>query len=334
LSYHVEVALSRLRNHQPIRNPLLAAIQEQYPQIYRIAARCSEVLSRQTGEAVPDEEIGYLAMHLGAAMERLRPFLGLRRRLWIICSEGVATAWMLVSRLRAELADIEVVEVTSAVEVGRQPPRPDEVDLILSTIPVSLPGFSVLLVSPLLTAGDLARIREALGVGQNRAAPAAHPAQDDRILSLTDLVPRTHIRLKVNAHDWEEVVDKAGAPLLAEGAIEARYVAAMKSVIREYGPYMVFAPGVVLLHARPENGVNRLCLSMVTLVNPVAFGHPHNDPVSLAIVLGVVDHKSHLRALSELAEHVSDPQWVRRVKAASTPGEILRLLAAAPGKTS
>src|SRR2546427_259365 len=98
------------------------------------------------------------------------------------------------------------------------------------------------------------------------------------------LAPQT-IRLRVSAADRSAVVEQAGALLVASGGVEQRYVTAMNQALDTLGPYMVIVPGVALLHARPEDGAKRLCMSLLTLEPPVPFGNPDNDPVTVAFAL-------------------------------------------------
>jgi mannitol/fructose-specific phosphotransferase system IIA component (Ntr-type) len=132
--------------------------------------------------------------------------------------------------------------------------------------------------------------------------------------------------LGATANDWEQVVEIAGQLLLETNAIHSRYIEAMKEAIWQYGPYVVFTPGVALLHARPEDGVNRICLSLVTLDPPVPFGHAYNDPVSLAIVLGAIDNHSHLKALAQLANLLSDPHKIEQIRTATSKAGVIRIL--------
>jgi ascorbate PTS system EIIA or EIIAB component len=106
------------------------------------------------------------------------------------------------------------------------------------------------------------------------------------------------------ASDWRAAVRAACAPLIAAGAVEARYADRCVEVVEENGPYMVLAPGLALAHARPEDGVRQLCLASTTLTEPVEFGHPDNDPVDLVIAFGSPDDSSHIALLQSLAEHL------------------------------
>jgi PTS system ascorbate-specific IIA component len=81
----------------------------------------------------------------------------------------------------------------------------------------------------------------------------------------------------------------------------------MIEVIREFGAYIVIAPGLALAHARPGADVLTDGLCVVTLVEPVTFGHPHNDPVSVIVGLAVAGADDHLQFVAELANVFNDP---------------------------
>ena len=82
----------------------------------------------------------------------------------------------------------------------------------------------------------------------------------------------------------------------------------------EHQAYIVIAPGIALPHARPEDGVKKICLSLLTLQKPVHFGHPHNDPVDLVIALGMIDNKSHVEALASLSEILMDKKKLNIIR--------------------
>jgi len=325
LAFHLKPVLSRLRFNLPIRNPLLGDVKRQYPYIFEIARRSSGILGEQVGRRIPEEEIGYIAMHLGASMERLRPLSGARSRVVVVCSGGVATAWLVVSRIQAELPEIEVVEVVSTSEMSRRHAFRGDIDMMISTVPMEIPGIPVIVVSPLLGAEDKAKIREGLRIGVSSPASVSR-ADEAEGPSLATLITAETMRLMVSVNNWQEVVDEAGGLLLGVGAVEARYIEAMKEVIVGHGPYVVIAPGVALLHARPRDGVKRLCMSLVTLRRPMEFGHPDNDPVDLAVALGAVGGHFHFKALFELIEMVRNQEVISKVRCAVDERDVLDLI--------
>ena len=123
---------------------------------------------------------------------------------------------------------------------------------------------------------------------------------------LTQLLPVDAIRIGETATVWRAAVRLAGDALVASGATTPAYTDEMVSTIEQLGPYIVIAPGIALAHARPSPAVLRAGISLVTLLEPVAFGHRKNDPVRLVIGLAAVDEEGHITALSTLAELLSD----------------------------
>lgn len=145
-------------------------------------------------------------------------------------------------------------------------------------------------------------------------------------IQLSKLILKETINTRVEVKTWEEAVQAVGELLVSAGKIKPEYITAMKRVLKEMGPYAVIAPGIVLLHARPEDGVIEPCLGLITLVNPVPFGHPENDPVDLVFALGVVDKQAHITALQQLAEMLSEAVKLQEIRSAPNNSSLLKIL--------
>lgn len=130
----------------------------------------------------------------------------------------------------------------------------------------------------------------------------------------------------VRAADWRAAVRAAGRLLEQSGAVEARYTDAMLRAAEELGPYIVIAPGLALPHARPQDGVRRACMAVITLEPPVAFGSAENDPVRVVIALGAVDADGHVQALAQLMAALEHPEHMDALLRARTRKDILRVL--------
>lgn len=144
--------------------------------------------------------------------------------------------------------------------------------------------------------------------------------------SLADMLTLDSIALQVHAADWQDAVRQAGGLLVATGAAEPRYVEAMVAMVKEIGPYIVIAPGVALPHARPEEGVRRPCMSLLTLASPVNFGNAYNDPVTVVIAFGTPDGEGHIGALAEVARLLENAPLVEQIRSASKPEEVVALI--------
>ncbi|QVQ53837.1 PTS sugar transporter subunit IIA [Spiractinospora alimapuensis] len=143
---------------------------------------------------------------------------------------------------------------------------------------------------------------------------------------LAGVVTADTIRARIAVTSWEEAVRASGELLVRAGACEPPYVEAMEQAVRDLGPYIVLAPGVAMPHARPEAGVVRPGIAVVTLDTPVPFGHAANDPVDLVIPFAAVDKDAHLATLQRLVALLQDQTALDRVREATTDEELCTAL--------
>ena len=161
LSEHVRRLHVRLRFGLPVSNPLQQEVRKRYPDVYAAAAQILADVGPMADAEMPVEEVGLLTMYLAGSLERhrLRP----KVRVTVVCPAGMATAWILVSRLVAEFPQIEIVRVVSKSAFETEPG--EEPDLVVSTIPLDdLPAPTIaIVVSPLLREADVRRLGRFLG---------------------------------------------------------------------------------------------------------------------------------------------------------------------------
>lgn len=122
-----------------------------------------------------------------------------------------------------------------------------------------------------------------------------------RYPALQEALADSAIALRFAAADRSEAIAKSGELLVTSGRATEAYTAEMLRAVEEHGPYIVIAPGIALAHGRPSAEVLDTGISLVTLAEPVVFGHATNDPVRLVIGLAAFDHNSHLGLMRELA---------------------------------
>ncbi|WP_127792871.1 PTS sugar transporter subunit IIA [Agromyces sp. LHK192] len=139
-------------------------------------------------------------------------------------------------------------------------------------------------------------------------------------------LPDSAVTLGAAAADWRAAVRLAGRALARSGATTTGYADRMVGVIEEFGAYVVIAPGLALAHARPGPDVRHDGIAVVTLETPVAFGHPHNDPVRVVLGLAVSNAEEHVASVAFLANVFNDPEALERIAAASGPEAVREVL--------
>jgi ascorbate PTS system EIIA or EIIAB component len=134
------------------------------------------------------------------------------------------------------------------------------------------------------------------------------------------------VALDVAATSAEDAIRAAGQLLVEGKLVEAHYTDAMVDSYKTNGPYFVLAPQIALPHARPEDGVNEASVSFVRLREPVAFGNPANDPVTLVFALGASSSDEHLQIIQKLMKLLGDSANVEALKTVSNYEEINLLI--------
>ncbi len=153
LQQHFQRLRVRLDYGIPVHNPLLREVAERYPDVFGVAEEIARRARGLFGTAIPDEEVGFVTMYLSGAMERMH--LWPRRRVAVVCPAGMATVWILVSRIQAEFPQLELVEVVSAADLDE---ALIDADAVISTVALADTHLPVAVVNPLLGADDIRAI--------------------------------------------------------------------------------------------------------------------------------------------------------------------------------
>ena len=155
---HLQPTFVRLRNHMIISNPLLEQIRETYPDIYERTRKVGALIADRYGFQIPEDEIGYLSMHFGAACVRLENRKESVRKvdIGIVCASGIGISRLMVSKLKHYLKDR-----AELVTFGREeltPLRLSRMDFLISSINTDEVDADIIKVSPLLPEQDMGRI--------------------------------------------------------------------------------------------------------------------------------------------------------------------------------
>ncbi|MEH0832016.1 PTS sugar transporter subunit IIA [Pectobacterium cacticida] len=143
---------------------------------------------------------------------------------------------------------------------------------------------------------------------------------------LNTLLTSEVVQILPDCDDWRHAIALSCQPLLDNGAIEPGYVEAIYRSHEAIGPYYVVGPGIAMPHARPEDGVNRLAVSLTLIRNGVIFHSEENDPVYLLIVLAATDSNSHIDIISQLAQLFDTPDDVTALLQATEREQILSVI--------
>lgn len=360
LLMHLKPTLNRLKHNMNISNPLLKEIKSIYPEVFEGCKWACRIIEDTVGTELNEDEIGYITMHIGASLERNKDNVPKKRhKVLVVCSSGIGTASMLSTRLKKEFPNLIIKKQISLAELENN--LTQDIDFLITTIPIDNIYFKPIIhVSPLLTQEDINLIENVINLNRHNEKLSATIIEDllniiekncmikdrtnlikelqlyfntnkyrqkgEKLPVLLDLITEKTVAANVDAKDWEDAIKKSGQLLVNEGFVKSSYIDAMISTAKTMRSYIVIAPGVALPHARPESGVNKVCMSLITLKKPVEFGHPKNDPVKVVISLGAIDNHTHLRALSELSDFLDNESIVKELVQCKNKKEIINLI--------
>jgi len=157
---HLDPALRRLQMDLDIRNPLLDKLKQLFPEAYKISERAAQVLKNRMATEIPESEIGYLAMHFGAAVEKNRTEAKSKYRIIVACPSGIGSSRLLSARLEKEFKDLEIIDILATSDISREYLIENNVDYVISTIPIENCAVKNICVNPLLMEEDKKHIKQ------------------------------------------------------------------------------------------------------------------------------------------------------------------------------
>ena len=258
------------------------------------------------------------------------------RRIVFACDAGMGSSAMGASVLRRKIQDagFDDVTVTNKAISDLQ----DDVDLVVthqdlttrakhrtgSAVHVSVDNF---MGSPrydeIVELLHRTNATASVGAGSGAAGPTGTAAQAAPEESgSTGLLADGAIRLQGDARTMADAISEAGDLLVASGAVDATYVAAMHERERSVSTYM--GNGLAIPHGTNEakGAIRRSAMSFVRYDEPVDWkGKPATFVIGIA---GQGD--DHLQLLQRIAHTFLDKDKVARLEAAQSTTEVRDLL--------
>ncbi|MCM3443018.1 BglG family transcription antiterminator [Metabacillus halosaccharovorans] len=285
---HLQPAVYRLKQGMKITNPLLKEIKRDHHVLFGVVQQA--VKAALPFDAVPEEEIGYLVLHFGAALNKRKSIRKLKAL--IICSSGIGTSKMLATQINNQFPHIAELRNISAFELKETDVT--KYDLILSTIPIEDISTDYLLVSPILTTQELEKIKDyieekGLEIEQSTSFEESDERVDitisfeqyERFTSQSQRLIRLLKELEVfqlnNTNHVESILLPVSKQLKQIGLVESEQRIVEALLEREHiGGLAIPETKLALFHARNE-AVVRPSFHMIDLQTPMKLRAMDNE---------------------------------------------------------
>ncbi|MFS0779766.1 BglG family transcription antiterminator [Neobacillus sp. 3P2-tot-E-2] len=153
LLVHLRPLIQRLKSDIHLKNPILNEVKQQFSFAFNLAVLLAEEIYLIYKKILIDDDIAYLSMHVGLALERnVHEVTQKYNRIAIICTTGKGTAQLLkfkIERTFPKANNVKSFSLFNKEEVIDFNP-----DIIFSTVPVEMDTIPVEIISPFFSEND------------------------------------------------------------------------------------------------------------------------------------------------------------------------------------
>lgn len=300
LTLHVQNLLRRAHDHSYSRNPMARSIKTSYPMIYELAVYIASRLQQHGDVEINDDEIAYIAMHVGAHLQQQSrsddPL-----RCVIVCPNYYDMHLMLRDRVMLMLGD--ALEVTRVVTRSDVTWASIDADIVLTTIEPPVPDDAVLVIQPFFTQGDADRVRQA--VSRLRRVRRRALIKDEVLKYFDESLFLRNVR----ARDETSMIRQLGDLMVARGVIDESYVDG--AIERERMSSTAFTDSLAVPHAM---AMTARSTSIAIAVNESSMPWGENRVNVVAfIAFSAAERANFQRVFDQFVEVFSEREDVQRI---------------------
>lgn len=309
LAAHLQPTLVRLANHMKIQNPLLEHIKTEYGDIYKRCEEVAKVIEERYGYEVPDTEIGFLAIHFGAAMVRLENRRESSRKVYIgvVCASGIGISRLMMSKLKRQFMDRAEISAYGSCDLN--PYVLERLDFLVSTLPLK-EDIETISVSPLLSQEEMEHIEKRVRFYERMPA---RKREQDAFTRQLEQVNYMAVQIK-------SLIQDMGYLLVSPDVSFEEMLAAISEMLSPYndrrwliredlkkrerlGTQVYPDFGFALFHTK-TGGVVKPSFSLCRTKGNVPFADPYFQGVGLVIVM-LLPEDEHRKENQELLGYLS-----------------------------
>ncbi len=254
LLVHLKPTLIRIKYEMPILNPLIDEIISMYTELYEATKSVCPIIEDEYELTLNKNEIGFMTMHFGAAIERCKhkQIQSVPIRIGVVCSSGIGVSALLCARLK-QVSDAAVS--VEAYSIQEMLDNETELDIIVSTFDLTNYTNKCITINPLLKQIDVDKIKTQIKhIRMNKKTVAS--VQQDNIESIhyvssamLKLLNSISVHELTNIQTVNDLIDCSVDLLAINEEIKANIKQALYT--REEMETMVFNDlGLALIHTR------------------------------------------------------------------------------------
>jgi lichenan operon transcriptional antiterminator len=293
LALHVGNLVARAQVNSYSRNPMTRSIKTTYPMVYDVAVFIASQIQRAKSITINDDEISYIALHLGSFLER-QSRREERITVALVCPNYYDMHQLLRERIERVLGD----ELTVEIVVTRTDVDWNDfaTDLVLTTIATKAPSERVVTIQPFLTETDVEVVRRA--ISRLRRHRRRSRIKDDLLLYFDEAL----FLRNVHAESEEAMIRTLGDMMVERGIISESYVTG--AIERERMSSTAFTDTIAVPHAMVMSAT-RTSIAIAVNETPMEWGETRVNVIAL-IAFSASGRQSFQTVFDQFVEVFSD----------------------------
>lgn len=198
LSNHLDSSLSAAQSDCEA-NPVIEKVAEENQDVRQAVRKNASIIEQQAGRALTEPELGYIIVHVCAAIERKKN-KEIAFHVIVACHAGIGTSYLLQEKLKKHF-NFQIIDIVSSHEAGSL--KEGQADFVISTVPLKECKIEHITVSPLLKDEDYIRIGNMVDrLRENRNLPSRDKRKKKTAKGLMEIIaPLIYDRVTENAQE-------------------------------------------------------------------------------------------------------------------------------------
>lgn len=326
---HIKPAIYRIKNNLNIEDEIYFEAIKAYPELFNIIKISLKRLEKVINKEIDNSEIALFTIHFLASIERNKNFRSKKKNILLVCGGGYGTS-MLVGKQLEKNYDINIVATISYMELLDY--DFNNVDLVISTLRlkdylIEKIKIPVLKITAFFTVEDQELLNEALfkkdayKEKMNKILELVKEntsINDNTLLEkelnkilleeevninvkekrLVDFIAKDRIQIIEKAAGWKEALFISGKPLIEKKEINEEYIHEIIHIAEAFGVHFVLENNVAVPHGEVSKNVNKSCISILSIKEPVYFSK--EKPVNLIFLIGATTVTEHVKSIEEI----------------------------------
>ncbi|MBO0452019.1 BglG family transcription antiterminator [Candidatus Enterococcus murrayae] len=282
------------------KNPLLPEIKKNFSYAFELAILATNNSKWLNDFEFTEDDIGYLALHIAAAIERKKDQQQNKKRILVVCGQGVSTSRLIEAMLKKRFAErFEIVDTISYT--AYQTKELENVDLLISTVPLKDKTIPVVQIDFLDIKQGMEKIDRLL-------------AAEDEKQTFFSLFDPTLFAVNNQKISRDHLITSLGAILLEQGIVSNDFT--KKVIEREQIAPTNITKLIAIPHAI-DSTINETKIFVYISTEPITWRE--NATVKIIFLLAVAeDDKEKLQTFFEFLSDLVEDEKLQQKIAATT----------------